>query len=90
MLSTEEITIAKNTFRTAQYLTSALYIQSKMFGFQEAAAVHRKRLMKYRNYAFILEYYTEDCIDCVNLDDIVCEVENIPIKYLVNCNGELS
>jgi hypothetical protein len=90
MLSQEEITIAKNTFKTANVMATVFYAQTKHFGFESAMCKHKELMNKYRNYAFILEHYTSDCIDTVNLDTVVCEKENIPIKYLVNCNGELS
>lgn len=87
MLSQSQIDAAIEQFKTAQIIATALYAQAKIFGFKDAAVVHKKKLLEYRNYKFILEEYIDSCKDCVNLDTIVCEVENILGKYLINCNG---
>lgn len=88
MLTTTEINNAIETFKSANVLATVLYIQAKHFGFKDSMKCHKDALNKFNNYKFILEKY--DGCDCVNIDEIICEIENISIKYMENCSNKLS
>lgn len=88
MLTTTEINSAIETFKSANVLATVLYIQAKHFGFKDSIKCHKDALNKFNNYKFILEKY--DGCECVNIDEIICEIENISIKYMENCSDKLS
>ena len=77
MLTTTEINNAIETFKSANVLATVLYIQAKHFGFKDSMKCHKDALNKFNNYKFILEKY--DGCECVNIDEIICEIENISI-----------
>lgn len=88
MLTTSEINTAINTFKSANVLATVLYIQAKHFGFKDSIKCHKDALNKFNNYSFILQNYS-GCT-CVNIDDIVCEIQNISELYMENCTNKLS
>ena len=88
MLTTTEINNAIDTFKLANVLATTLYIQSKHFGYEDSIKCHKDALNKFNNFVFILEHY--DGCTCVNIDEIICEIQNISINYMENCSNKLS
>lgn len=88
MLTSTEINNAIDTFKSANVLATVLYVQAKHFGFKDSIKCHKDALNKFNNYSFILQNY--DGCSCVNIDDIVCEIENISNLYMENCANKLT
>lgn len=88
MLTQTEILYAIERFKTANILATILYVQAKHFGFYSSMQCHKDALNRFNNYLFILKHY--DGCDYVNIDKIVCELENISNNYMSDITNSLS